>query len=213
MESIQRAARGARASLDALSAAGTATGAAADPRDRSLLPEPSPLGVVGTDPGTELAILLVDAARDDRDLARSVRQGEERAIEAAEAQQLRALEDKADNGRIAGFIGGFATVASGAVAMGAAQSESPRVRSSLDGSRLLAEGGGKLAAVPYQDAEARAGQEATHQEQIAGRRRRALSAAEADERGARELATRALGYVREYLSAKVEAERAALLRA
>src|SRR6187200_327223 len=79
--------------------------------DAPLLPEPSHFHVPGGDPGAELAKLVLESAREDKQFARGMREAEERAQTAAEGAQLAAMERKADAAYTSGLLSGASTAA------------------------------------------------------------------------------------------------------
>ena len=77
----------------------------------------------------------------------------------------------------------------------------------------LTEGTGKLVATHFQGEADDADVEATHQEQLAGRHKRAVDDARDQVRDAKDLVDRTLSFYKEYTTAKADAQRAAFIKA
>ena len=205
-----------------------------------LLPDPMHSILASGDPGAELAMLVLATAKEDKKIGRSIRAAEERAQEAAEVKQLDRMREKADASFTAGLIGGLSTAGSGLVSVAGAgatanasikdakaaneaiarlgenakaPSMAASVESAWSGGAKVAEGLGKASAAYFQHEADDADIEATHQEQIAGRHKRAVDDARGQVDDAKELIDRAIGFYKEYVTAKSDAQRAAFLRA
>lgn len=188
--------------------------------DSTLLPEPSTQATLGGgDAGAQLALLVLESAREDKKLGRSMREMQERAQEAAEETQLRAMKEKADDTYCAGLFSGFGMVASGAVtavgagATGKATAANSAKLTAYDASAKLADAGGKIGSTCYTASADDANQEVERQSQLAGRHKRAADDARDDVKEAKELVDRAVSFYKEYMTAKADATRAALVKA
>lgn len=213
---------------------------ATDVEPAALLPDPMQSILASGDPGAELAMMVLASAKEDKKIGRSIRQAEERAQEAAEAKQLEEMREKAEAGYTAGLIGGFSTAGSGlvsvagagaaanasikdakaaneAIALRGENAKAPSTASSVEtawsGGAKVTEGLGKACSSYYQHEADEADTEATHQEQIAGRHKRAAEDARGSVDDAKELIDRAISFYKEYVTAKSDAQRAAFLRA
>lgn len=209
----------------------------ADAVEVPLLPEPALSRRPCGDPGAELAMLVLEAAKEDKKIGRTIREHEELAQRASEDAQLDAMERKADASFTAGMIGGFTTAASAFASFGAAAASCEASTVDAKNSNLARKGGptvaetarsvdlhwdgvtksieatGKIgSALAQRDAD-RADREVTKQAQIAGRHQRAGEEAREAVRDAKELVDRVIGFYKEYVAAKADAERAALMRA
>jgi hypothetical protein len=177
---------------------------AADDAD-SLIPDPGGhfwALSTGGDPGVEIAKLVLEAAHEDKKMSKEIRQLEERAQERAEDAQLKALEHEADAKLLSGVVSGAGMVAGGAAA----------ARGDEAMGKVL-EGSGKLlSAFPEHDA-GMTRVESTHQEQLAGRHKRASEDARDAANDASELVDRTIAFYKEYVTAKSDAQKAAICRA
>lgn len=200
--------------LDTLEAASRARGEVAP--GEALLPEPLPGSRMTSDPGAELAILVLESAKEDKAFGRVMRASEEAASRAAEAAQLDAMGEKADRACFAGIVGGFAMVASSALGMaatGAGAANAKQQSLGLEATAKATEGSGKMVSTLLQRGADLAQVDATQCEQLVGRHRRAAEEARETVTDAKALVDRTIGFYREYMSAKTEAQRAAILRA
>jgi hypothetical protein len=166
-----------------------------------LLPEPSE--VAGDDVGTQLAKVVLEAATRDKKMMRALRADAEAARRAAEKRQIDALRDKANAGFVAGVLGGGTTAASGALHVGGA----------ADGSGKITEGLGSVGAAGARHASDSADADATAEGQNAGHFKTAADDARDAARDAGDLAGKAIAFYKEYVTAREETKRAALVRA
>jgi len=212
-----------------------ATSSQAPSEGTHLLPDPIHALLNSGDPGAEMAALVLQSAKEDKKIGRSIRDAEERAQQAAEAAQLAKMQEKADSAYMAGLASGFGTVASGLVsAVGASKvgeaskldadraNASPNIKTPASATSVemvwgaygkLTEGTGKLVATHFQGEADDADVEATHQEQLAGRHKRAVDDARDQVRDAKDLVDRTLSFYKEYTTAKADAQRAAFIKA
>jgi hypothetical protein len=175
----------------------------------TLLPDPAAPRLDDAEAGAQMELLVLLSARDDRESARTTRERSDAALRRAEDAQLDALEERTTAAFTAGMFGGAATAASGGLQIAGAATD----HRAWEGGGRLAEGGGKMGSAFFERESSDASTEATHQEQMAGRSRRALDDARDAAKNARELADHALTFYKEYVAAKNEALRAALFRA
>jgi hypothetical protein len=207
--------------IDPSTGAPSGVTAADDSTSAQLLPEPSKVAMTSGDPGAELAMMILQSARDDKKIGKATRQSEEAAQQVAEDAQLKALQEKSDETRTAAIISGVSTVAAGAftvVGAGAtadANTADPKngevVMAAFDGESKVIDGSGKLFATIPQGKADDANKEATHQEQLAGRHKRAADDAHDDVKDASDMINRAIGYYKDYLTAKSDEQRATLI--
>ncbi len=185
------------------------------------MPEPSGLDIIGGDIGAELAKILIDMSRKQRDLAKSIRAAEEKAQIAAENAQLSALREKADNAFMAGIMSGAMTFTAGAMdAAGGAGMAAARTQANADivgrissGASKMQEAQGRLLGAAWQKAADLDGTYATAEEQRAGHHKRAAEDARDDAKDAEALIDKATSFLKEYQAARQDASKAALFRA
>jgi hypothetical protein len=168
---------------------------------------PTPAQIVGDDAGARIEAILLESAAQDLASAQESRERQEALLESAEAAELHAMQERADDAFTANVLGGAATAASGGVALGAGETPGAQAAS------RIVEGSGRVASALAQHEADVAGAESTHEEQLAGRFRRGLDDANEQKRVARELCDRAVELFKEYVAAKGEAQKAVLLRA
>ncbi|MBX3229375.1 MAG: hypothetical protein KIT84_17845 [Labilithrix sp.] len=175
--------------------------------DAPLLPEPH---LFTGDIGADLAILLVQAAQDDKEISEAIRASEEQLQVAAETRQIEAMERKSDGEYAAGMIGGFSTAGAGLLSFGGINKPDTNAFSS---SAKSVEGAGKIASTWQSGKASKADIDATHQGHLAARHGRAASDARDDAKASGELMDRITDLYKEYLRTKAETQKAALLRA
>lgn len=178
----------------------------------SLITDPVESGIQGDDPGIAVMMLVIKNARAEKKISKSIRECEERAQESADDAQLAAMREKAFDAYVGGLIGGAATVASGA-ATGAGAPMDAVMKQRCDAAGKVIEGTGKIASTFKQHEADEDGVEVTKQEQIASRHKRSADDAREATKDAKDLADRAVGYFKEYVTAKSEERRATLMRA
>lgn len=179
---------------------------------RTLLPDPFTELAHNGDVGAQIAALLVKTAQQQKEAARGAREAAEQAQRAADDEELSAMESQADCKLLAGVIEGAANIGGGAVGIGSAAG-SPEARERGRGIASVAQGAGKIAgAVGAHHADMH-GLDAKSAEQTSGRERRAAEDARDLGKDAADLLDRALGYYKEYMTAKSDVQRATLLRA
>jgi hypothetical protein len=168
-----------------------------------LLPGPLNELASSSDVGAQLAGLIVKSAYDQQEGARETRKMSECAQRDAEDRQLQAMRDEADSTLMSGLMEGGTQIAGGAMNLGGASA----------GASAAVEGMGKVdSAFAKHDANM-SKEAATAQEQIAAREKRAVDDARDTDKDAKEMLNRALGYYKEYLTAKADTQRATLLKA
>lgn len=190
----------------------SAPGSAVDTTESSLMPEPSFFSLAGGDPGAELAMLVLESAQEDKRFSRTAREAEERAQEAAEQLQLKAMQEKADADYASGLVGGFTTAACGLVGLAGTGASEGTAKTLGDVTKSM-EGGTKVASTSFDHASKMMDMEAKHQEHLAGRHRRTAEDARDQVKDAKALIDRTIAFFKEYTAAKAEAQRAALIRA
>jgi hypothetical protein len=177
-----------------------------------LLPGPLNELATSSDVGAQLAGLIVKAAYDQKEGARETRKISERAQREAEDKQLTAMKDDADSSMVAGLMEGGTQIAGGAMGVVGANA-APATQAALKGSAAVVEGMGKIDSAFAKHDASMSKQQATAQEQNAAREKRAVDDARDLDKDAKELLNRALGYYKEYLTAKADTQRATLLKA
>ncbi len=177
-----------------------------------LLPGPLNDLASSSDVGAQLAGLIVKSAYDQKEGAREARKISERAQREAEDKQLDAMKKEADSRLVAGIMEGGTQIAGGAMGVGGAAAGGS-TQAALKGGAAMLEGMGKVdSAFATHDANM-SKEAATAQEQIAAREKRAVDDARDIDKDAKEMLNRALGYYKEYLTAKADTQRATLLKA
>lgn len=178
----------------------------------ALLPDPlSELGQSG-DVGAQIASLIVNMAREQKKAARDARVAAEAAQREAEEEELDAMNDKAAWKLGAGLIEGATKAVSGAIGIRGAGLEGPKAKC-LEGTAKLVEAGGKMESTVFSFVADGKEVDAKRAEQYAARQKRAGDEQRNNERDAAALVDKALGYYKEYLTAKADTQRATLLRA
>lgn len=169
---------------------------------------PAPRAVTGN-LGADLAIMLIEAGRQDAKVADAMRESEERMQEAAEDALISAMGDKSDAAFAAGLAGGFSTAASGVVSLaGGGYAKSDR-----EGVANVVEGSGKLVSAAWTHAANDADTKATHEGHLASRHGRGASDAREQEKAADAFIDRVTDLYKEYVRTQHATQQAAILRA
>lgn len=179
---------------------------------RHLLPGPLNDLSSSSDVGAQLAGLIVKSAYDQKEGAREARQISERAQREAEDKQLAAMKEEATSNLIGGLMEAGTQIAGGAMAVAGAGCGDKAMETSLAGSAEMVKGMGKFDSVMAKHDADMAKQSATREEQTASREKRAVDDARDIDKDAKEMLNRALGYYKEYLTAKADTQRATLLK-
>lgn len=177
--------------------------------NRSLLPAPEQDLVLQGDLGAQLTAIILRSAQEQRAMAKVARASSDRAQQAAEKRELRAMRGAAELRLLAGCISGVGTMASGVTGIvGAARGGGVHdgIGKSIDAHGELGSKATEYFATRHDEAAKLAGQSAS-------RHQRSGNEARDVERDAKETLNRALDLYKQYLSAKTESLKAALLRA
>jgi hypothetical protein len=177
-----------------------------------LLPSPLDQLSASSDIGAQIAGLLVCASREQKEAARQSRNAAETAQRAAEDRELDKMSDEADLKLASGIVQGTAQIAAGSITAGSACS-SAATSKLCGGVAKAVEGDGKLKSAFIDHFAADAAQGAKRAAFDAGHAKTAIDDARDLDKDAKEMMNRALGYYKEYLSAKSDTQRAALLKA
>jgi hypothetical protein len=190
------------------------TDEAAETHERQLLPAPFATLAGSADVGAQITALLVCASREQRQEAREARQAAETAQLSAEKAELSKMQDEANLKLASGIVSGGAQVAAGALTIGSAASaaESSTARA-LGGWATGTEAVGKLGGTALDYGASGASSAAKAANQRAGHAKSAVEDARDLDKDAKEMLNRALGYYKEYLTAKADTQRATLLKA
>lgn len=182
------------------------------PDTGDLLPGPMRELSSSNDVGAQLAGLILKSAYAQKEGAREAREMSERAQRSAEDQQLKDMKSEADSNLVAGLMESGTEIAGGAMNIGGAFS-SEGTSKALGGSAEVVRGIGKVDSAFAKHDASMSKLSATAQEQTASREKRAVDDARDLDKEAKEMLNRALSYYKEYLTAKADTERAALLKA
>jgi hypothetical protein len=177
-----------------------------------LLPSPLDQLSTSTDIGAQIAGLLVCLSREQKETARQSRQAAEKAQCAAEDRELENMRDEADLKLVSGIAQGTAQIAAGAMTAGSAAS-SEVTKGIWSGMSKVVEGGGKLNSAIIDHFAGDAAQGAKRASFDAGHAKTAVDDARDLDKDAKEMMNRAIGYYKEYLTAKADTQRATLLKA
>lgn len=178
----------------------------------SLLPEPGQDLVLQGDLGAQLTAIILKTAHEQRGMAKVARESSDRAQEAAETREVDAMRSAAELRLLSGCISGLGTMASGTIGFFGAKAEGASLKR-IEGS-AKAVGGASDASAKVTDYFATRHDEAAKLAgQSASRHRRSGDEAREVERDAKQTVTRALDLYKQYLSAKGESLKAAILRA
>lgn len=187
----------------------------AAPISGPLLPAPSSYPVIGGNIGAEIAKLVIEMGREQRERAKALRAAEERSLIAAENAQLSAMREKADNAFCAGLVAGGAGVIGGAcnVYGGIKYGANEGTGKAWSGAADCVSGAGKMMSAGWQNGADLDASYATEEEQRAGHAKRAAEDARDDITAAEKLMDKAAAFFKEYESAQQDASKAALFRA
>lgn len=183
-----------------------------DAHRRELLPAPFATLEGSADVGAQITALLVCASREQKQEAREARQSAETAQRSAEERELSKMSDEANCKLASGLVSGATQVAAGAMTVGAAGAATDTAKT-LEGAATATQGFGKLdsACLDYYASDASKG--AKEANQRAGHAKTAVEDARDLDKDAKEMLNRALGYYKEYLTAKADTQHATLLKA
>lgn len=181
---------------------------------RELLPAPFATLAGSADVGAQITALLVCASREQRQDAREARQAAENAQQSAEDAELSKMKDEANLKLASGVVQGTAQVAAGALTAGSAGSaaESATARTYTSVAKAT-EGAGKIGSTVLDYGASGAASAGKAASQRAGHAKTAIEDARDLDKDAKELLNRALGYYKEYMTAKADTQRATLLKA
>lgn len=180
----------------------------------ALLPSPYASLSGSSDVGAQLAALIMEASREQKETAKETRAAAEQSQQAAEEHELAAMREESERKLAAGLIEGGTKMVGGAIGVGGAAAPTGSFASSAaKGFSALAEGAGRAGSAVATHYADQSKQEATEATQIVGRSKRAVDDARDLAKDAKEQLNRALGYYKEYLTAKSDTQKAALMRA
>lgn len=177
-----------------------------------LLPSPLDQLSASSDIGAQIAGLLVCASREQKEAARQSRQAAEKAQCAAEERELEKMGDEADFKLASGIVQGTAQVAAGSTTAGSARANDT-MNKVCAGVAKSVEGDAKIKSAIIDHFAADSAQAAKRAGFDAGHSKTAVDDARDLDKDAKEMMNRALGYYKEYLTAKADAQRATLLKA
>jgi hypothetical protein len=177
-----------------------------------LLPSPLDRLSASSDLGAQLAGLLVCASREQKEAARQSRQAAEKTQCAAEERELEKMGDEADFKLASGIVQGTAQVAAGSMTAGSVRS-SDAAKQVFAGIGKSVEGDGKIKSAILDHFAADSAQGAKRAAFDAGHAKTAVDDARDLDKDAKEIMNRAIGYYKEYLTAKADTQRATLLKA
>lgn len=123
------------------------------------------------------------------------------------------MGDEADLKLVSGILQGTAQVAAGSMTAGVAGTTSEAKKAMWSGMAKVVEGGGKLNSAVADHFAADAAQAAKRASFDAGHAKTAVDDARDLDKDAKEMMNRAIGYYKEYLTAKADTQRATLLKA
>lgn len=177
----------------------------------SLLPDPATQLAVSGDPGAMLAALTIETAKEQRDVSRELRQGEEATQDREEQAEVAAMHDKAGDMRAQAWEEGAFDASAGVMQMaGAGASGGAQTR--WEAGATLMKAGGKvvtgLDAAGNEDKDA----DVVAHKHTGDRARRAADDAHEGEKEAQKLLDTAIDFYREYTSASDQAKAAATHR-
>jgi hypothetical protein len=192
---------------------------AAEAETAPLLPDPEAQLLASGDPGAMVAALVVETAKDERDVSRQIEQTESELQDQQEQAQVQAMRQKASAMRTQAWTSGLIGVAQGAVSLGAACASNGAAKDGVGKLGRELEAGAKvvgavhdlssgLAGAANEDADANI---ASH-EHAASHAGRAAAQAYDNERDAQKLLDTALDFYKEYESAQDQERAAAVHR-
>jgi hypothetical protein len=164
------------------------------------------------DIGAQIAALAILSAQKQRDTNRDLQTKEEAALERAEAEQVKAMHEQADDIRFAGLVEGAFGAGSGALNLAGNLPIGVGTKQELASAAAITDGVGKgLAAIPKaEEADDRAN--ATAFEHRAGHHRRALDAAHDSIREGQDLLERALDFYKQSQQGAADTRNASVRR-
>lgn len=165
------------------------------------------------DVGAMVAAMLLKASANSRATARAAKEAALRSEEAAARAKLELMQDKADASLVAGIVGGGATAVSGLVSGSCAFANGDKAEKALTGAAKGLDGSGNVARSVWDFDAANREIEVQAQERRLLQAKRGVESASDDDRDARELARKVLGFYAEYQRSKEDARKAALFRA
>jgi hypothetical protein len=173
-----------------------------------LLPPPADhfqaLSADTGDFGAQIAKLVLEAAYEDKQMSKGMRQAEEKAQERADNAQLKQLKSEANAKLAAGVVGGACSAAGGLGMMKGGK---------FEGMGRAVDGCGRMMSAVGEAGASGHGIEAKHQEQLAGRHERAAEDARDAAKDASDMIDRAIEFYKEYRTAQVDNQKAAIHRA
>jgi hypothetical protein len=178
---------------------------------QSLLPQPLTVG--SSDYGLDIERLIVETARNQRDVSRTLKQAARDMIERAHDEQVALMHEKAKAIREWGIAEGLARGCEGALMIGAGSSGNDAKSKEWQGASTMAGAGSGLLRSVGSAEQADIERSIKQAEQSAARAKNLESVTDEMGKDATDLLRDAHGFYREYIGAQKEASQAALRRA
>jgi hypothetical protein len=184
-----------------------------------LLPDPEAQLLASGDPGAMVAALVVESAKDERDVSQQIEQAQTELEDQQEQAEVQAMHEKASSMRTQAWTSGLIGVAQGAMSLGAAGVSDSGAKDGMGKAARSLEAGAKmvgaardvstgLASAANEDTDATI----TAHEQAAAHAKRTAGETYDNERDAEKLLGTALDFYKEYESAQDQARAAAVHR-
>jgi hypothetical protein len=178
-----------------------------------LLPDPASELMMTGDPGAMVAALVVESAKDEKEVSRKIERTQEEIQDSEEQAQVAAMHAKASDMRAQALASGAAGMVEGALSIAGACNPKDGIRSrAFEASSTLVgtcrKVGDQIGAAHDEDADANV----TAHEHAASHASRAYQEAYDDERDAKKLLDTAVDFYREYSNAADQAKAAATHR-
>jgi len=169
--------------------------------------------LVDGDIGAQVAALAILSSQKQREANREIQVAEEAALQRAEAAQVEALHERADDIRMGGVIeGGFGVISGGCTIVGGFADSNSAARQYWSGGSKLADAGAKGFGSLPRAAQADADAIANTHEHAAGHHRRNLDAARDSTHEAQDLLERALDFYKQSQQTKADAHNSSVRR-
>jgi len=172
----------------------------------------------GSDLGGEIAALLIEVGYEQKKDAKAARDQAEKALEADNKRQTDAMQKAADYRLASGIVSGTSMIASGVFQVGAStcvgsDGKATPKADAWKGYSTGSEGAGKVGSAILDHAASMADIDAKKAEQDATRDGKTVDDERDAAKDARDLINRAVSYYKEYLQAKNDAMKAAIMHA
>jgi hypothetical protein len=177
----------------------------------SLLPQPQPIG--NADYGIEIERLIVQAARNQRDVSRSIKQTARDLIERAHEKEVALMVEKADKIRAYGLGEGLLRAVEGGLMVGGGASGSDLKSKEWSGASNVFGAGGTVVRAFGSAEQTDLDAEIKQSEQAASRAKNLEELSDEMGKDATDLVRDARAFYREYMGAQKDGAQAALRRA